>query len=88
MSTGMTARSRRPTIRRAGEKPQEYLVYKLTEVFVSSFNESGHEGGSIAQESFSLNFSKIEYKYTPQKADGTAGAAITTKYDVKGNKSG
>jgi len=76
------------TIRRAGEKPQEYLVFKLTEVLVSSYQTGGHGGGEVAQESFSLNFSKIEYKYTPQKADGTAGAAITTKYDVKGNKSG
>src|SRR5271166_1669799 len=74
------------TIRRAGEKPQEYLVFKLTEVFVSSFNESGHEGGSIAQESFSLNFSKIEMNYTPQNADGSPGAKITKTYDLKANK--
>ena len=39
------------TVRRAGENPQEYLVYDLTEVFVSSISTSGHEGGGIAQES-------------------------------------
>ena len=48
------------TVRRAGEKPQEYLVYKLTEVYISSITTSGHEGGGIAQESVSLNFSKVE----------------------------
>jgi type VI secretion system secreted protein Hcp len=74
------------TVRRAGEKPQEYLVYNLTEVFVSSVSTSGHEGGGIAQESVSLNFSKVELNYTPQNADGTPGAKNTKTYDVKANK--
>ncbi len=74
------------TIRKAGENPLEYLVYKLTEVFVSSHNASGQQGGGIAQESFSLNFSKVEMTYTPQNADGTSGAKIIKTYDVKANK--
>jgi type VI secretion system secreted protein Hcp len=75
------------TVRRAGEKPQEYLVYNLTEVYISSVTTSGHEGGGIAQESLSLNFSKVEMSYTPQNADGTPGAKNTKTYDVKANKS-
>ena len=75
------------TVRRAGEKPQEYLTYKLTEVYISSITTSGHEGGGIAQESVSLNFSKVEVNYTPQNADGTPGAKNTKTYDVKANKS-
>lgn len=74
------------TVRRAGEKPQEYLIYKLTEVYISSVQQSGHEGGAIAQESVSLNFSKIEVKYTPQNADGSPGASNTKTYDIKANK--
>ncbi len=74
------------TVRRAGEKPQEYLVYKLTEVYISSITTSGHEGGGIAQESVSLNFSKVELNYTPQNADGSPGAKNTKTYDVKANK--
>jgi type VI secretion system secreted protein Hcp len=74
------------TLRKAGEKPHEYLVYKLSEVFISSINTSGHDGGGIAQESFSLNFSKIEMNYAPQNADGTGGAKITKTYDVAKNK--
>jgi len=75
------------TVRRAGETPQEYLVYNLTEVYISSITTSGHEGGGIAQESVSLNFSKIEMAYTPQNADGSPGAKNTKTYDVKANKS-
>lgn len=74
------------TVRRAGENPQEYLTYDLTEVYVSSFTTSGHEGGNLAQEAGSLNFSKITMTYTPQNADGTPGAANPKTYDVKANK--
>jgi type VI secretion system secreted protein Hcp len=84
--TGKHFNSATITLRKAGEKPHEYLVHKLTEVFISSFSQSGHEGGGIAQESFSLNFSKIEFAYVPQAADGTAGAKITKTYDIKANK--
>lgn len=73
------------TIRKAGETPMEYLVYKLSEVFVSSINQSGH-GGGIVQESLSLNFSKIEMNYWPQKADGSKGAVVPKTFDVKANK--
>ena len=74
------------TVRRAGETPQEYLTYELSEVFVSSISTSGHEGGGIAQESVSLNFSKIKMTYTPQNPDGSPGAANPKTYDVKANK--
>jgi type VI secretion system secreted protein Hcp len=74
------------TVRRAGETPQEYLVYDLEEVFVSSISTSGHEGGGIAQESCSLNFSKVTMTYTPQNPDGSPGAANPKTFDVKANK--
>ena len=74
------------TVRRAGENPQEYLVYDLTEVFVSSISTSGHEGGGIAQESCSLNFSKVTMTYTPQNPDGSPGAANPKTFDLKANK--
>ena len=43
----------------------EYLKYEMTEVFItSSIQRQRHEGGGIATESVSLNFSKIEMTYT------------------------
>jgi type VI secretion system secreted protein Hcp len=74
------------TVRKAGETPLEYLVYTLTEVFVSSYATAGQSGGAIAQESGSLNFSKVQIAYTPQSADGSAGAQNTKGYDLKANK--
>jgi type VI secretion system secreted protein Hcp len=75
------------TIRKAGgDSPVEYLIYKLSEVFVTSYSVTGHDGGGIAQESCSLNFSKVEMTYNPQTAEGAADAANTKGYDVKANK--
>jgi type VI secretion system secreted protein Hcp len=31
----------------------------------------------------SFNYSKIEYEYKEQKADGTLGGAVKATYDVK-----
>ena len=63
------------TVRRAGENPQEYLDLRPHARFsCPPISTSGHEGGGIAQESVSLNFSKIKMTYTPQNADGTPGA--------------
>jgi type VI secretion system secreted protein Hcp len=85
-ATGKHFDSATVTVRRAGETPQEYLTYELTEVFVSSISTSGHEGGGIAQESCSLNFSKVKMTYTPQNPDGSPGAANPKTFDLKANK--
>ena len=73
-------------VRKAGEKPQEYLKITLTDVLVSSYNLSDHAGGNeLPSESFSLGYSKIEFEYSPQKADGTLDAATKSGWDVKAN---
>jgi type VI secretion system secreted protein Hcp len=75
------------TVRKAGgDSPVEYLVYNLTEVFISSVQDSGSEGGGIAMESISLNFAKVEITYTIQSADGTAGASTPVTINVKANE--
>jgi len=72
-------------VRKAGEKPHEYLKYTMDNVLISSFGNKSH-GGDIATETFSLNFSKIEYEYVPQNKDGTAGAKIVKTFDIAQNK--
>ena len=76
------------TCRKAGKEQQEYLVIKFFDCLVSGYNSSASEGGSvIPEESVSLNFSKVEFEYKPQKADGTLDGPIGSKYDLKLNKS-
>lgn len=74
-------------IRKAGEKPHEYMKYKMSHVLLSSYSAKHDGSGSLVKESFSLNFRKIEVTYVPQKDDGTAGAQIVKGHDIAANKS-
>jgi type VI secretion system secreted protein Hcp len=73
------------TVRKAGEKPLEYLKLTLTEVLVSSVSTGGSGGEDRLTESVSFNFAKIKSEYTPQKADGTGDAVIVAGWDVSAN---
>lgn len=85
-ATGKHFPSATLTIKKAGENPHAYLIYKMSNVLISAFGSKGSGGGEIAHESISLNFSKIEVTYVPQNKDGTAGAKIVKTYDVAANK--
>jgi len=68
--------------------PVNYLVITMEDVIISSVNHVGAESanGDLLLESCSLNYAKIEFKYTPVLADGTTGAPITVGFDLKKNK--
>jgi type VI secretion system secreted protein Hcp len=91
--------------RKAGDKPQEYLKFTLTDVLVSSYQAkagpSPHMqpgqptdgrslaidwGDGIPADSFSLNFSKIEFQVAVQRPDGTLGDATKAGWDLKQNR--
>lgn len=74
------------TVRKDGKNQQEYMVVKLTDILVSSYRSTGSEGNAPIDE-FSLNFAKIEFSYTPQKADGSLDNPVIGSWDFKGNKS-
>ena len=77
------------TVRKAGgDNPVDYLKYDMNEVYISSVQTAGSDGGGIATESVSLNFSKVEVTYTPQEADGSPAASIPKWYNVKTHQSG
>jgi len=69
-----------------GDSPLEYLTYELTEVFVTSVNQSDSAGADVAQESITLNFSKIKMTYKMQSAEGGDEATPEVEIDVKQNK--
>ena len=71
--------------RKAGEKPVEYLKITMTDVLITSYQTGGSAGDIVPIDSFSLNFAKIKYEYTPQKEDGTLDSPIVGTYDVKNN---
>jgi len=75
------------TCRKAGKEQQEFLKITMSDLLVSSF-QTGGSGHSdvVPQEQISLNYSKIEFEYKEQKADGTLGGAVKAGWDVKANK--
>jgi type VI secretion system secreted protein Hcp len=87
-ATGQHIKEATLTCRKAGGDQQVYYTVKLNDVLVSSYQSAGSEGGgsSLPVDQFALNFSKIEFEYKAQKADGTLDAAVKAGYDVKLNK--
>jgi len=76
------------TVRKQGEKQQEYLKIELEDCLVTSYQVGGHDSGggdSTPMDSFSLNFAKIKMDYKEQKPDGSLGPAVAAGWDVKAN---
>ena len=86
-ATGQHIKTAQLTCRKAGTDQQEFLTIKFTDLLVSSFQTGGSAHGDIIPlNQISLNFSKIEYEYKPQKADGTLDSPAKAGWDVKANK--
>ncbi len=65
------------TLRRAdGDKSVPYMIYKLTDVVISSVSIGG-SSDSVPTESVTFNYAKIEWEYTKQARAGGAGAGKT-----------
>jgi type VI secretion system secreted protein Hcp len=76
------------TCRKAGKEQQEYMTIKFSDLLVSSYQTGGSEGDEIPVDQISLNFSKIEFEYKPQKEDGSLAGAISKWFDLKQMKGG
>ena len=74
------------TIRKAGEKPVEYLKIKLEEVLITSISTGGSGGEDRLTENVTLNFSKVSVDYVPQDDKGAAGTAIPMSWDIAANE--
>ncbi|MEM7741759.1 MAG: type VI secretion system tube protein Hcp [Pseudomonadota bacterium] len=64
-------------------KQETYLKYVLHDVIVTSYSSSSvGEGGSFPMESFSLNFSKVEFTQKTYDANNKAAGSKTGGYDL------
>ena len=86
-ATGEHIKEATLTCRKAGKEQQEYLKIKLSDFIVSSYQTGGsNHDGVVPVDQISLNFSKIEFEYKEQKADGKMGAAVKAGWNAKENK--
>jgi type VI secretion system secreted protein Hcp len=74
------------TVRKAGDKPLEYLKLTLNDVMITSLSTGGSGGDDRLTESVALNFAKFKYEYTPQKGDGSGDATVDFGFDIAANK--
>src|SRR5437867_11381596 len=73
------------TVRKAGDKPLEYLKIKLEDMLVSGVQFAGH-GGEQLTENVTLNFAKFHLEYQTQKPDGSGEPGGEMGWDVKANQ--
>lgn len=76
------------TVRKAGEKPLEYIKIELTDVLVTSVSTGGSGGEDRLTENVTLNFRTFKVIYTEQNADGTGGATTEFGWDIAANAPG
>ncbi|CAO4176355.1 Hcp family type VI secretion system effector [Methylorubrum aminovorans] len=72
-------------VRKAGEKPVEYIKIDIENIIVSHVSLGGSGGEDRLTENVTLNFSKVKYVYTLQQKDGTAGKPVDISWDIAKN---
>jgi len=61
------------TVRKAGEKPLEYLMITLEELIVTSVSTGGSGGEDRLTENVTLNFARVKVNYKEQTPTGGVG---------------
>jgi type VI secretion system secreted protein Hcp len=82
---GQHFKEARLTVRKAGTKPLEYLKVIMKDVLVSSVSTGGNNSEDRLTETITLNFAEFKVEYSPQKADGSAGAVIGAGWSIVKN---
>jgi len=75
------------TARKAGKGQQEFLIFKFTDVMISSYQVGGSGAeADTPTEQISFNFAQVDYQYRTQNPDGSLSAPIRAGWDVKRNQ--
>jgi type VI secretion system secreted protein Hcp len=86
-ATGKHIKSAMLTARRAGKEQQEFLVFKFSDVVISSYRTAADtETGAVPVDHVAFDFGRITVDYRPQRADGTLDAAVEAGWDLKTNR--
>ena len=75
------------TQRKAGRGSHEYLTIRMTDVMVTSVATAAAIEPP-GMETVTLSFAKVHLEYVPQRPEGSLGAAVVFKYDLKAGKEG
>ena len=73
------------TVRKAGEKPLEYLKITMTELMVTSVSTGGSGGEDRLTENVTLNFAAVKVDYIEQTATGGTGDKPSMNWNIAEN---
>jgi type VI secretion system secreted protein Hcp len=74
-------------VRKAGEKPLEYLKITMTQMKVAQLVTGGSGGKDRVTEDLTLHFAKFKMEYKEQSESGTGGARTMMGWDIAGSAS-
>ncbi len=69
-------------VRKAGDKPLDYLKIEMEDVMLTSFSTGGSGGEDRLTENISLNFDWFKITYTEQLQSGAAGATPDFQWSI------
>ncbi|HSN71929.1 MAG TPA: type VI secretion system tube protein Hcp [Steroidobacteraceae bacterium] len=73
-------------VRKAGDKPLEYIIYELEQIMVTSVSTGGSGGEDRLTENVTFNFAKVKHVYWPQDEKGGKGpASVDFVFDIAAN---
>ena len=73
-------------VRKAGDKPLEYIKIKMEDILITSVSTGGSGGEDRLTENVSLNFAKFKVEYQEQKPDGSGVPGGEFAYNIKENQ--
>ncbi|MEO1491303.1 MAG: type VI secretion system tube protein Hcp [Pseudomonadota bacterium] len=72
-------------VRKAGDKPLEFVQFDMEEILISMVSPSCNGSSDRMTETLSLNFRQWKMTYTPQTKDGTGGGAVEFGFNIAKN---
>ncbi len=69
-------------VRKAGDKPLDYLLIDMEDVMITSYSTGGSGGEDRLTENISLNFDYFKVKYVEQLNTGGAGTASNFQWSI------
>lgn len=86
VATGKHVKEALLTVRKAGDKPLEYIKLTMKDCLISSVSTGGSGGEDRLTENITINFGEFIYEYTPQKPDGSGDSVLPFKFDIAANE--
>ena len=85
-ATGEHIKEATLSARKSGKGQQEFLVFKFTDLLISSYQVGTAGGDDLPVDQVSFNFARIDYEVRAQNPDGSPAAPVTGGWDVRQDK--